>query len=51
MIAVDCGYSAKRIARELANLSIDPAANTHLFLTHTDMDHAGGLELLPHAKV
>ncbi|MFN2298747.1 MAG: MBL fold metallo-hydrolase [Anaerolineales bacterium] len=50
-IAVDCGYSAKRIARELTNLSIDPAAITHLFLTHTDMDHAGGLELLPHAEV
>jgi protein-S-isoprenylcysteine O-methyltransferase Ste14 len=50
-IAVDCGYSAKRIARELAKLSIDPTAITHLFLTHTDMDHAGGRKLLPHAKV
>jgi glyoxylase-like metal-dependent hydrolase (beta-lactamase superfamily II)/protein-S-isoprenylcysteine O-methyltransferase Ste14 len=50
-IAVDCGYSAKRISRELQKLPVCPESVTHLFLTHTDMDHAGGLGLFPRAKV
>ncbi len=37
--------------KELKRLPIAPASVTHLFLTHTDMDHAGGLALFPNAHV
>jgi hydroxyacylglutathione hydrolase len=50
-IAVDCGCGAKRVFRELEKLAVDPETVTHLFLTHTDMDHAGGLALFPKAKI
>jgi hydroxyacylglutathione hydrolase len=50
-IAIDCGYSAKGISGELEKLALDPAAVSHLFLTHTDRDHAGGMALFPQAKV
>jgi hydroxyacylglutathione hydrolase len=50
-IAVDSGYSAKSVSRELERLAVDPSSVTHLFLTHTDMDHAGGLALFPQAEI
>jgi hydroxyacylglutathione hydrolase len=50
-IAVDAGYSAKAVSRELRRLAVDPSSVTHLFLTHTDLDHAGGLALLSHAQI
>jgi hydroxyacylglutathione hydrolase len=50
-VAIDAGYSAKGIAKELRQLGVDPASVTHLFLTHTDFDHAGGLSLFSRAQI
>lgn len=50
-VAIDAAYSVDALREELRQLPIDPAAVTHLFLTHTDMDHAGGLDLFPNAHI
>jgi hydroxyacylglutathione hydrolase len=50
-VAVDSGYSAKPISRELKRLGVDPSSVTDVFLTHTDMDHASGLASFPHARI
>ncbi|MBN1311629.1 MAG: MBL fold metallo-hydrolase [Anaerolineae bacterium] len=50
-IAVDAAYSADTIRAELTQLPIDPSSVTHLFLTHTDIDHVGGLELFANAHI
>ena len=46
--AGEIGFSAKR---GLKKLEIDPSEVTHIFLTHTDYDHAGGLKAFKNAKV
>jgi hydroxyacylglutathione hydrolase len=51
MIAIDAGYSSKAVSRELKRLGADPSSVTHLFLTHADLDHAGGLSLFPIARI
>ena len=42
---IDAGYiNNSYLKREFEQTGIDPASITHLFLTHMDMDHAGGID-------
>lgn len=50
-VCMDSGYSPSVIRRELKKLGVDAKEITHVFLTHSDFDHAGGLALLPKAEV
>jgi glyoxylase-like metal-dependent hydrolase (beta-lactamase superfamily II) len=50
-IAVDATYAAKKLQDEFELIDIDPGSVTHLFLTHTDFDHTGGLGAFPHAQI
>jgi hydroxyacylglutathione hydrolase len=50
-IAIDAGNPGDALRRELEQLPIRPDAVTHLFLTHTDRDHAGGLDHFPTVHV
>lgn len=48
IVAFDCGYADYENARDaLAELGIAPEEVEHLFLTHADVDHAGGLVTEP----
>lgn len=51
LIAIDSGYRPGVVRRALKRLRLDPAAVTHLFLTHSDFDHAGALSVFPNAKL
>jgi glyoxylase-like metal-dependent hydrolase (beta-lactamase superfamily II) len=50
-IAVDAGYGGQALQQELDRIPVDAASVTHLFLTHGDVDHTGGLDLFPNAQV
>jgi len=50
-IVIDAGYGGDRLRREFEQIPTSPEAVRHLFLTHTDRDHAGGLELFPNAQL
>ncbi|HEX3007124.1 MAG TPA: MBL fold metallo-hydrolase [Bacteroidales bacterium] len=50
-ICFDTGFHLKTIRRELQKIDIDPRSITHVFLTHTDIDHAGGLRLFSNATI
>ncbi|MBN1887757.1 MAG: MBL fold metallo-hydrolase [Thermoflexales bacterium] len=50
-LAIDAAYPGDALREELKRLPIDLASVTHLFLTHTDMDHIGGLALFPNAHI
>ncbi len=44
-LCIDAGYmNNDDLETEFGKVGIDPASITHLFLTHTDMDHAGGID-------
>ena len=44
-ICIDAGYiNNNYIKDEFKKIEIDPNSISHLFLTHTDMDHAGALD-------
>jgi hydroxyacylglutathione hydrolase len=44
-LCIDAGYIHNDyLGLEFARVGIDPATITHLFLTHTDMDHAGSVD-------
>lgn len=49
--AVDAGYTGDTLREELARLSIPPGSVTHVFLTHGDVDHAGGLDAFAGAQI
>ncbi|AEV68291.1 MBL fold metallo-hydrolase [Acetivibrio clariflavus] len=51
IIAFDCGYGKSQIKRELLSLGIKPEDITHLFLTHSDFDHAKGLSVFEKAEI
>jgi hydroxyacylglutathione hydrolase len=50
-IAIDAAYAGKALQEEWKRLPISPKSVTHLFLTHADVDHTGGLNLFSNAKV
>jgi glyoxylase-like metal-dependent hydrolase (beta-lactamase superfamily II) len=50
-IAIDAGIKPGNMSRELNKLRIAPVDISHVLLTHTDMDHAGGLSVFPDAAV
>ncbi|MHA1199906.1 MAG: MBL fold metallo-hydrolase [Candidatus Heimdallarchaeaceae archaeon] len=50
-ILIDSGTSAKKVSKALSNLGIKPESISHVFLTHSDPDHIGGLSLFSHAKI
>lgn len=50
-ILFDTGMSPLIAKRGLKKLGIETDMVTHIFLTHTDLDHAGGLLTFPQAKV
>jgi len=51
LVAIDSGYGGERLRRALGQVDADPARVTHLFLTHADHDHVGGIPLFPNAQV
>lgn len=44
-IAIDAGTDAEQTAAEYRKAGVDPASVRAVFLTHSDSDHAGGIEL------
>lgn len=45
VICFDAGYIDNHyLGAEFQKIGVDPASITHLFLTHTDMDHAGAID-------
>ena len=50
-LAIDAGFGAPLIRRELKRLGIQSNEITDVVLTHTDLDHAGGLGVFPAANV
>jgi hydroxyacylglutathione hydrolase len=50
-IAIDAAYAGDALVEELERLPIAPESVMHLFLTHADPDHAGGLDAFPNAQV
>ena len=45
-VCIDCGFKNNlALEKELKSLNINPDSISHLFLTHTDMDHAGGVSV------
>ena len=51
IICIDSGFIPYLIKKELKNIGIHPKDITHLLLTHSDVDHIGGLELFENAKI
>ncbi len=51
VIAIDAGFGKDVIVRELGRAGIDPRTVTHVFLTHSDFDHAGGLAVFEKAEI
>lgn len=50
-VAIDAGNSKESVATEMKTLGIDPDDVKAVFLTHSDPDHVGALELFKNAKV
>lgn len=45
VIAIDCGYkNSENMLGALSLLNINPESVSHLFITHLDLDHAGGID-------
>ncbi len=51
VVTIDAGYNSKKIEDEFKKISINPGEVTHLFLTHTDHDNMGSINLFKNAKV
>jgi len=51
LVSFDSGFGKSQIKRELCSLGIDPKSITHLFLTHSDFDHANVLSVFENAKI
>lgn len=50
-IAIDCGENPSNVQKELNFLGIKLSEIKAIFLTHTDIDHIGALELFPDVKI
>ncbi|MTI70558.1 MAG: MBL fold metallo-hydrolase [Firmicutes bacterium] len=50
-IVIDTGLSKFLAKRGLKKLGINPEDISHIFLTHTDYDHVGGINLFKNAEV
>jgi glyoxylase-like metal-dependent hydrolase (beta-lactamase superfamily II) len=50
-IAVDAGNTRQSVQQELQKLNIDPQNVIAVFLTHTDSDHVGALDIFTNATV
>lgn len=50
-ILIDAGTYAKKLEEGLAELSVDLNSISHVFLTHSDSDHIGGITLFSHANI
>ncbi|QHQ63378.1 MBL fold metallo-hydrolase [Anaerocolumna sedimenticola] len=50
VVLFDTGMNPAVAGRGLRKLGISPDLVTHVFLTHTDYDHTGGLTAFPQAK-
>lgn len=50
-IAIDCGNKPEAISEGLSTLGIDPLRVSTVFLTHTDGDHTGALQLFSDATI
>lgn len=50
-LAIDCGENSTNVQKELNSLGIKTPEIKAVFLTHTDRDHIGALELFPQAKI
>ena len=50
-ICFDAGLSPAQARRGFRRLGLDPLAVSHVFLTHSDRDHVGGLPLFANAAV
>ena len=51
LIAFDTGMNAVMSRAGFKKLGLDPNDVSHVFLTHSDYDHTGGLSLFKNAKV
>lgn len=51
VVAIDAAYAGNKLREEARRLPIALESVTHLFLTHADMDHAGGLDVFPNAQI
>ena len=51
LIAFDTGIAAKSALKGFTTLGLDPGRVTHVFFTHSDRDHVGGLKAFPNAKL
>jgi hydroxyacylglutathione hydrolase len=51
VISVDAGFPGPNIPLQFKRLGLDPVKVTHLFLTHSDRDHTGGLTHFPNAAL
>jgi glyoxylase-like metal-dependent hydrolase (beta-lactamase superfamily II) len=51
VILIDTGFSPLLALAGLRRLGLEPRAVTHVFLTHSDGDHTGGLGLFPDAEL
>jgi glyoxylase-like metal-dependent hydrolase (beta-lactamase superfamily II) len=50
-IVIDCANSPTRVAEQMEKLGINPDNVVAIFLTHTDGDHVGALNLFDKAKL
>jgi hydroxyacylglutathione hydrolase len=50
-ICFDTGLRSSFVNSELQKLKISPDQISHIFLTHSDKDHVGGLSVFPNAKI
>ncbi len=50
-IAIDCCQDEGNVTKQLNSLYVNPKDVKHIFLTHSDYDHTGAIDLFPTAEV